>query len=335
MSETGNEEEVGKKLTKTAEEQSQPKKESLKDAVIAVLQGKSLAAHEILDALRKRGYKFSPKREQIVGDDEANERPINVVRVFLYTQKKLLNNTKGIFSLKDAPAQEEAPKELPSGRTKHDESRVINFEKIEDYFNGKFDTKEQNRYEFQADPKWKPMKFGIFEKLESEPYISKAIEIIKEYYSIHNRLPILANSAVDAADGLVWGINANQDPHEWNQKVHESETFELELGFYDSVDFAIKGLTQNNSSLINCSEDLLGLYYDIMDLNTGIRYLGDEGERRLISSCWPIYSDHPEGCENLALPESGETIYSLFTYSEKGYCPRNLFNTYTNKVLSS
>jgi hypothetical protein len=80
MSETGNKEEVGKKPTKPTEEQSQPKKESLKEAVMAVLQCKSLNAAEILDALRKRGRKFSAKR------------PINSIRVLLYSQKKMFNN---------------------------------------------------------------------------------------------------------------------------------------------------------------------------------------------------------------------------------------------------
>lgn len=302
-------------------------KESLKDAVVSVLQGKSLTAREIVDELIKGGYNF----EQIDGKGEPVEEPIESVRIILYTEKELIINSKAIFSLKEEACSNS---QITSGRTALDE-KDINFEKIEDYFKGNFDTKEQNRFEFQANPKWKPIKFGIFEKLETEPNIIKALTKIKEYYSIHNRLPIIANSAVDAAKGLVWSHKANQETNELNQKFHEGKTFELEIGFYDDIDSAIKGLTELNSSLISSSEEILGLYYDVMDLNTGIRYLGGDGERRLVSSCWPIYRDDPEGYENLLLPESGQTINSLFIFSEKGYCPRDLFDTYSKNVLCS
>lgn len=60
---------------------------SLKDAVLKVIEGKSLTKHEILDAVLALGYQFST-------DD-----PLNSLGVILYGKKPKFKNNGGKFSL--------------------------------------------------------------------------------------------------------------------------------------------------------------------------------------------------------------------------------------------
>lgn len=60
---------------------------SLKDAVLKVIEGKSLTKHEILDAVLALGYTFST-------DD-----PLNSLGVILYGKKPKFKNEHGKFSL--------------------------------------------------------------------------------------------------------------------------------------------------------------------------------------------------------------------------------------------
>jgi hypothetical protein len=60
---------------------------SLKEAVLKVIEGKSLTKHEILDAVLGAGYQFST-------DD-----PLNSLGVILYGKKPKFKNEHGKFSL--------------------------------------------------------------------------------------------------------------------------------------------------------------------------------------------------------------------------------------------
>jgi hypothetical protein len=60
---------------------------SLKEAVLKVIEGKSLAKHEVLDAVLAQGYQFST-------DD-----PLNSLGVILYGKKPKFKNNAGKFSL--------------------------------------------------------------------------------------------------------------------------------------------------------------------------------------------------------------------------------------------
>ena len=74
-----------KKAKKTASKGSS--KRSLKDIVLQVTKGKALTAAQILEAAKKVGHKFSGKK------------PINGLRVMLYTNKKAFKQpSKGKFT---------------------------------------------------------------------------------------------------------------------------------------------------------------------------------------------------------------------------------------------
>ncbi len=74
-----------KKAKKTASKGSS--KSSLKDIVLQVTKGKALPAAQILEAAKKVGHKFSGKK------------PINGLRVMLYTNKKAFKQpSKGKFT---------------------------------------------------------------------------------------------------------------------------------------------------------------------------------------------------------------------------------------------
>jgi hypothetical protein len=60
---------------------------SLKEAVLKVIEGKSLTKHEILDAVIAKGYQF------------ATDDPLNSLGVILYGKKPKFKNIKGRFSL--------------------------------------------------------------------------------------------------------------------------------------------------------------------------------------------------------------------------------------------
>lgn len=60
---------------------------SLKDAVLKVIDGKSMTKHEVLDAVLALGYQFST-------DD-----PLNSLGVILYGKKPKFKNNGGKFSL--------------------------------------------------------------------------------------------------------------------------------------------------------------------------------------------------------------------------------------------
>ena len=77
---------AAKKATKKAPAKKAKNKRSLKDIVLKVTKGKALTAAQILEVVKKAGHKFSGKK------------PINGLRVMLYTNKKAFKNNKGKFT---------------------------------------------------------------------------------------------------------------------------------------------------------------------------------------------------------------------------------------------
>ena len=75
-----------KKAAKKAPARKAKNKRSLKDIVLKVTKGKALTAAQILEVVKKAGHKFSGKK------------PINGLRVMLYTNKKAFKNNKGKFT---------------------------------------------------------------------------------------------------------------------------------------------------------------------------------------------------------------------------------------------
>ena len=75
-----------KKAARKAPARKAKNKRSLKDIVLKVTKGKALTAAQILEAAKKAGHKFSGKK------------PINGLRVMLYTNKKAFKNNKGKFT---------------------------------------------------------------------------------------------------------------------------------------------------------------------------------------------------------------------------------------------
>ena len=74
------------------------KRQSLVVAMQEVLKGKQMDSNQIMEAMKKRGYKFTGRN------------PMNSLRVALYTNKSKFNNNKGVFSLKRAPRKKAAVK---------------------------------------------------------------------------------------------------------------------------------------------------------------------------------------------------------------------------------
>jgi hypothetical protein len=71
---------------------------SLKEAVLKVIEGKSLTKHQILDEVIRLGYQFST-------DD-----PLNSLGVILYGKKPKFNNKGGQFNVSDASPDSERNK---------------------------------------------------------------------------------------------------------------------------------------------------------------------------------------------------------------------------------
>ena len=80
--------------------------QSLRDHVLAALQGGALTKEEVLAAVQKRGYKFSTKN------------PLNSLGVILYGKKPRLNRANGKFSIARGAAGPSSNESKPGRRGK-------------------------------------------------------------------------------------------------------------------------------------------------------------------------------------------------------------------------